>query len=59
MVKLAKRLKKNNVAVDIVAFGDGIEEGERSILKTFIDNITTGDNSCVSSPNRTVCLRAY
>ncbi|TFK88062.1 hypothetical protein K466DRAFT_662577 [Polyporus arcularius HHB13444] len=45
MVKLAKRLKKNNVAVDIVAFGDGIEEGERSILKTFIDNITTGDNS--------------
>ncbi|KAI0706894.1 hypothetical protein C8T65DRAFT_220569 [Cerioporus squamosus] len=45
MVKLAKRLKKNNVAVDIVAFGDGIEEGERSILKTFVENVTTGDNS--------------
>ena len=44
MVKLAKRLKKNNVAVDFVAFGDGIEEGERSILKTFVDNVTSGDN---------------
>ncbi|TBU29104.1 hypothetical protein BD311DRAFT_787968 [Dichomitus squalens] len=45
MVKLAKRLKKNNVAVDFIAFGDGIEEGERSILKTFIDNVSSADNS--------------
>lgn len=45
MVRLAKRLKKNNVAVDFIAFGDGIEEGESSILKTFIDNVSTGDNS--------------
>ena len=44
MIRLAKRLKKNNVAVDIVAFGDGVEEGERSILKTFVDNVTSGDN---------------
>ena len=44
MVRLAKRLKKNNVAVDFVAFGDGIEEGERSVLKTFVDNVTSGDN---------------
>ena len=44
MVRLAKRLKKNNVAVDIVAFGDGIEEGERSLLKTFVDNVASGDN---------------
>ncbi|KAH9853318.1 hypothetical protein C2E23DRAFT_822679 [Lenzites betulinus] len=45
MVRLAKKLKKNNVAVDFVAFGDGIEEGERSILKTFIDTVNSGDNS--------------
>ncbi|RPD74655.1 hypothetical protein L226DRAFT_509121 [Lentinus tigrinus ALCF2SS1-7] len=45
MVKLAKRLKKNNVAVDFIVFGDGIEEGERSIVKTFIENVNTGDNS--------------
>ena len=44
MIKLAKRLKKNNVAVDFVAFGDGIEEGERSILKTFVDNVKSNDN---------------
>ncbi|KAJ2999107.1 hypothetical protein NUW54_g6974 [Trametes sanguinea] len=38
MVRLAKKLKKNNVAIDFIAFGDGIEEGEHSILKTFVDN---------------------
>lgn len=54
MVKLAKRLKKNNVAVDFVAFGDGIEEGERSILKTFVDNVTSGDNWSVH-PSRLRC----
>ncbi|KAI0368474.1 hypothetical protein BV20DRAFT_1122821 [Pilatotrama ljubarskyi] len=45
MVRLAKKLKKNNVAVDFIAFGDGIEEGERSILKTFVENANSGDNS--------------
>ncbi|KAI8984887.1 hypothetical protein BD414DRAFT_489606 [Trametes punicea] len=45
MVRLAKKLKKNNVAIDFVAFGDGIEEGERNILKTFVENANSGDNS--------------
>jgi len=45
MVKLAKRLKKNNVAVDVVAYGDGIEEGEKSVLKTFVESASSGDNS--------------
>ncbi|KAI0640528.1 hypothetical protein C8Q79DRAFT_921345 [Trametes meyenii] len=45
MVRLAKKLKKNNVAVDFVAFGDGIEEGERSVLRTFVDNANSGNNS--------------
>lgn len=45
MVKLAKKLKKNNVAVDVVAYGDGIEEGEGSVLKAFVDSANSGDNS--------------
>ncbi|KAF4616038.1 hypothetical protein D9613_011411 [Agrocybe pediades] len=46
MIKLAKKLKKNNVAVDIVAFGDGIEEGDGpKVLKSFVDNINSSDNS--------------
>lgn len=47
MVKLAKKLKKNNVAVDVVTFGDGIEEGETNVLKAFVDNASSSDNSCV------------
>jgi 26S proteasome regulatory subunit N10 len=49
MVKLAKKLKKHNVAVDIVAFGDGIEEGETSVLKAFVDAASSGDNSYVQA----------
>jgi 26S proteasome regulatory subunit N10 len=45
MVKLAKRLKKNNVAVDVVAFGDGIEEGESNVLRQFVDAANSSDNS--------------
>ena len=45
MIKLAKRLKKNNVAVDVVAFGDGVEEGETTVLKAFVENANSGDNS--------------
>jgi 26S proteasome regulatory subunit N10 len=48
MVKLAKKLKKNNVAIDIVSFGDGIEEGEKSILSSFVESASSGDNSYVS-----------
>lgn len=58
MVKLAKRLKKNNVAVDFIAFGDGIEEGERSILKTFIDNVSSADNRSVAASHFTRTLSA-
>ncbi|TFK28608.1 hypothetical protein FA15DRAFT_665056 [Coprinopsis marcescibilis] len=48
MIRLAQKLKKNNVAVDIVAFGDGIEEPDaegKTILKTFVDNVNSSDNS--------------
>ncbi|KZT21230.1 hypothetical protein NEOLEDRAFT_1099538 [Neolentinus lepideus HHB14362 ss-1] len=48
MVRLAKKLKKNNVAVDVVAFGDAIEEGAEgsgNVLKAFVDAASSGDNS--------------
>ncbi|EPQ59762.1 hypothetical protein GLOTRDRAFT_33689 [Gloeophyllum trabeum ATCC 11539] len=49
MVRLAKKLKKNNVAVDVIAFGDAIEEGgqgpEGNVLKAFVDAASSGDNS--------------
>jgi 26S proteasome regulatory subunit N10 len=51
MIKLAKKLKKNNVAVDVVAYGDGIEEGERGVLKAFVESASSGDNSYVDIPS--------
>lgn len=47
MVKLAKKLKKNNVAVDFIAFGDGIEEGPLNVLRTFSETTSSADNSYV------------
>lgn len=47
MVRLTKKLKKNNVAVDVVAFGDGIEQGDHSVLRTFVETTSSGDNSSV------------
>lgn len=44
--KLAKKLKKNNIAIDIICFGDGIEEdSETSLLKALVDGANSGDNS--------------
>lgn len=50
LVRLAKKLKKNNVALDVIAFGDGIEEageGGHSILRAFVENASSSDNSYV------------
>lgn len=47
-IRLAKKLKKNNVALDLIAFGDGIEEaGEdgHSILRAFVEAASSSDNS--------------
>lgn len=43
LVKLAKRLKKNNVAVDIVSFGE--DEENSSKLRSFVDAVNSGENS--------------
>ncbi|KAJ7618407.1 hypothetical protein FB45DRAFT_992558, partial [Roridomyces roridus] len=48
MVKLAKKLKKNNVAIDVVCYGDGIEEAAedgKTVLKSFVESASSGDNS--------------
>ena len=47
MVKLAKKLKKNNVAVDFVAFGDGVEEGPLNVLKKCSETASSAENSYV------------
>jgi 26S proteasome regulatory subunit N10 len=53
MVRLAKKLKKNNVAIDVICFGDGIEEaGEdgKTVLRTFVESANSSDNSYVTFP---------
>ena len=47
MVKLAKKLKKNNVAVDVVAFGEGVEDINTLVLRSFVENALSSDNSYV------------
>jgi 26S proteasome regulatory subunit N10 len=52
LIRLAKKLKKNNVALDVIAFGDGIEEaGEdgHSVLRAFVESASSSDNSYVLS----------
>ena len=45
MVKLSKRLKKNNIAVDIVAFGEALDEEYASVLRAFVEAVSSNDNS--------------
>jgi 26S proteasome regulatory subunit N10 len=43
LVKLGKKLKKNNVAVDVIVFGDEGMKSEDSLRK-FIEAVGSGDN---------------
>lgn len=53
LVKIAKKLKKNNVAVDIVSFG--CEEENKDKLEAFQAAVNSGDNShLVSVPAGTI-----
>ena len=45
LVKLAKKLKKNNVAVDIVSFGEDEVEENEGLLKAFVEGVQSGENS--------------
>ncbi|KAJ5630290.1 26S proteasome non-ATPase regulatory subunit [Penicillium longicatenatum] len=44
LVKLAKKMKKNNVSIDVVAFGD-LESDQTKKLEAFVDNVTSGEGS--------------
>lgn len=44
LVKLAKKMKKNNVSIDVVAFGD-LESDQTKKLEAFVDNVKSGDGS--------------
>ncbi|KDN48068.1 hypothetical protein RSAG8_03084, partial [Rhizoctonia solani AG-8 WAC10335] len=43
LVRLAKKLKKNNVAVDVVSFGE--EDLNDALLRVFVDTLNSSDNS--------------
>lgn len=45
LTKLAKKLKKNNVAVDIVSFGEDEMEENEGALRAFVEGVQSGDNS--------------
>lgn len=49
LIKLAKKLKKNNVAVDVIAFGDAVEGPGQETMRAFVEAANSGDNSCVTS----------
>ncbi|QKX55300.1 uncharacterized protein TRUGW13939_02392 [Talaromyces rugulosus] len=44
LVKLAKRMKKNNVSIDIIAFGD-LDSDTTKKLEAFVENVKGGDGS--------------
>lgn len=48
LVKLGKKLKKNNVAVDIINFGEDAENEDK--LSKFIEAVNSGDNRYAISP---------
>ncbi|KDN37230.1 hypothetical protein K437DRAFT_252013 [Tilletiaria anomala UBC 951] len=43
LIKLGKKLKKNNVAVDIINFGENGENEEK--LRAFVESVDSGENS--------------
>lgn len=44
LVKLAKKMKKNNISVDVIAFGD-LESDQTKKLEAFVENVKSGDGS--------------
>lgn len=47
LVKLGKKMKKNNVAVDVVSFGEDTENEEK--LREFVESVNSSDNRSVAS----------
>lgn len=47
LVKLGKKMKKNNVAVDVINFGEDTENEE--VLRQFVESVNSSDNRCAST----------
>eukprot|EP01098_Paradermamoeba_levis_P003100 TRINITY_DN1446_c0_g1_i4.p1 TRINITY_DN1446_c0_g1~~TRINITY_DN1446_c0_g1_i4.p1 ORF type:complete len:443 (-),score=190.39 TRINITY_DN1446_c0_g1_i4:209-1537(-) len=47
LIRLAKRLKKNNIAVDVINFGE--QEANRDKLESFVKTVNNNDNSHIIS----------
>ncbi|KIM22488.1 hypothetical protein M408DRAFT_322996 [Serendipita vermifera MAFF 305830] len=50
LVKVGKKLKKNNVALDVVCYGEW--EGNEARLKALVDAVQNSDNRCVGVVRR-------
>lgn len=48
LVQLGKKLKKNNVSVDVVSFGEDAVNKDK--LEAFIGAVNSGDTRCVGPP---------
>ncbi|KAH6890052.1 hypothetical protein BKA70DRAFT_1442266 [Coprinopsis sp. MPI-PUGE-AT-0042] len=64
MVKPAQKLKKENVAVNVIYFADGIEmlnRAERGVVKSFVENLNRGDSprDVISIPAGNVLLSDF
>ncbi|KAL3713712.1 proteasome regulatory particle base subunit rpn10 [Talaromyces marneffei ATCC 18224] len=59
LIKLAKRMKKNNVSIDVVAFGD-LDSDTTKKLEAFVENVKGGDGShlAIIPPARTYSARS-
>ncbi|KAJ5900139.1 26S proteasome non-ATPase regulatory subunit [Penicillium taxi] len=44
LVKLAKKMKKNNVSIDVIAFGD-LESDQTKKLEAFVENVNSKESS--------------
>ncbi|KAJ5732383.1 26S proteasome non-ATPase regulatory subunit [Penicillium malachiteum] len=44
LIKLAKKMKKNNVSIDVVAFGD-LESDQTKKLESFVENVNSSGSS--------------
>lgn len=46
-MKLAKKMKKNNVSIDVIAFGD-LESDQTKKLEAFVENVKGGNGSTLA-----------
>lgn len=50
LIALGKKLKKNNVALDVVSFGEEQQNADK--LEALLESVNSGDNRCVPSSDQ-------